>query len=392
MNATSWPLRRVQNCYLRPVTSTLGRKESASAVTAQTPSPARPGAVSETAVTDRAGYQAPPSRATLEDVARLAEVSGKTVSRVISGHPSVTDATRSRVWAAVRLLRFRPNQVARDLRSGGVSTTVGFVIGDLTNPFYSLVAAGIERTLSSESLTMILAGTGDDPAVEARVVGAMLERRVRALLLVPIAPEQSYLEGERQLGTPIVCIDRPAHDLVADSVVFDNRGGAAEAVRSLVTAGHRRIAFIGSAPRLYTQGERLAGYRDALREAGIAVEPNLERMDAPDDQSAEQATRALLAMHDPPTGIFSANNRASIGVVQALKEHPIPMAFIGFDDFDLASALGLTVVAHDPGDMGRQAALLALSRHGDLSGAAHQIVVPTRLIRRGSGEIPPPPR
>ncbi|MEO7058215.1 MAG: LacI family DNA-binding transcriptional regulator [Lapillicoccus sp.] len=342
-----------------------------------------------TSTTDGIGHQPPPSRATLEDVARLAEVSGKTVSRVIAGHPSVTDTTRTRVWEAVRLLRFRPNQVARDLRSGGVSTTVGFVIGDLTNPFYSLVAAGIERTLASESLTMILAGTGDDPTVEARVVGAMLERRVRALLLVPIAPEQSYLEGERQLGTPIVCIDRPAHHLVADSVVFDNRGGAADAVRTLVAVGHRRIGFVGSAPGLYTHGERLSGYRDALREAGITAEPDVERVDAPDDESAERATRALLAMDDPPTAIFSANNRASIGVVRALQSHPEPTAFIGFDDFDLAGALGLTVVAHNAGDMGRLAARLALSRHGDLSGTAHQIVVPTRLVKRGSGEMPP---
>lgn len=382
-------LPRVQNCYLQPVTGTLGREESASALTAKRPSLARSRTDSVTSTTDGNAYQTPPSRATLEDVARLAEVSGKTVSRVISGHPSVADATRTRVWEAVRLLRFRPNQVARDLRSGGVSTTVAFVIGDLTNPFYSLVAAGIERTLTSESLTMILAGTGDDPAVEARVVGAMLERRVRALLLVPIAPEQSYLEGERQLGTPIVCIDRPAHHLVADSVVFDNRGGSAEAVRTLVGVGHRRIGFVGSAPGLYTHGERLAGYRDALREAGIAIEPALERVDAPDDQSAERTARALLAMDDPPTAIFSANNRASIGVIRALREHPEPIAFIGFDDFDLAGALGLTVVAHDPDDMGRQAALLALSRHGDFSGTAQQLIIPTRLVKRGSGEMPP---
>ena len=363
-------------------------------------SPASVGLVTDSVATTRSALLPPPTaarqlgapnRATLEDVARLAGVSGKTVSRVVTGHPSVSVNTREKVWEAARMLRFRPNQLARDLRNGGASTTVGFVIGDLTNPFYSQVADGIEQTLTEQSLTMIVAGTRDDPAVEARVVAAMLERRVRALLLVPISDDQSYLEGERRLGTPIICIDRPARHLVADSVVFDDRSGTADAVRSLIQAGHRRIGFVGSNPTLYTHGNRLTGYRDALREAGISPSQKWERTDAPDDRSAEAATQSLLGMDDPPTAIFSANNRASFGVIRAVRERSAPIAVIGFDDFELAEILGITVVAHDPRDMGRQAALLALSRHGDLSGTAHQLIIPTHLVKRGSGELPPPP-
>jgi LacI family transcriptional regulator len=329
----------------------------------------------------------PLSRARLADVARLAGVSAKTVSRVVSGHRNVSEETRLRVLEAAQRLRFRPNHLARDLRRGGVSTTVAFVMGDLRNPFYSSVAAGIESALAEHALTMIIAATGDDPAQEARVVGAMLERRVRSLLLVPIAVDQSYLDGERQLGTPVVCIDRPAHHLAADSVVFANRDGAAEAVRSLVAHGHRRIAFVGS--DVYTHLERLAGYRQALLEAGIPRSPAWERRDATTTSAAEQAVADLLSAPDPPTAILAGNNRASTGVLRALRDGDRRVAFIGFDDFDLADTLGITVVAHDPEHMGREAVRLALARHSDLAAPPSQAVLPVRLIRRGSGEVRP---
>jgi LacI family transcriptional regulator len=171
------------------------------------------------------------ARATLADVARLAGVSAKTVSRVMSGDGNVSTQTRERVMLASKRLRFRPNNLARNLRHGGVTSTVAFVIGDITNPFYFNVAAGIERELATQGLTMLLATTDDAPGSEAVVVDTLLAQRVRALIIVPIATDQSYLEGERQLGTPVVCVDRPAHHLVADSVVLQNRLGTEMAVR-----------------------------------------------------------------------------------------------------------------------------------------------------------------
>jgi LacI family transcriptional regulator len=330
-------------------------------------------------------------RATVADVARLAGVSGKTVSRVISEHPSVSAETRSRVLEAAQHLRFRPNHLARDLRRGGVSTTVGFVMGDLANPFYSAVAAGIEKVLAEEGLTMVISATADDPSRETAAVTAMLERRVRSLLLVPIADNQSYLDGERQLGTPVVCVDRPARHLAADSVVFANREGAATAVRSLLAHGHRRIAFIGSSPHLYTHGERLAGYRQALLEAGISDSSAWERTDAANASSANRAARELLSLAQPPTAILAGNNRASTGALHAVRDSSRQVAFIGFDDFDLADMLGVTVVAHDAEGMGREAARLALIRQNDPGATSTQIELPTHLVHRGSGETSPPP-
>lgn len=330
------------------------------------------------------------ARATLADVARLAGVSAKTVSRAISDDGSVSEATRQRVMSAAKRLRFRPNNLARNLRHGGVTSTVAFVIGDITNPFYFNVAAGIEKELATRGLTMLLATTDDAPGSEAVVIDTLLSQRVRALILVPIATDQSYLEGERQLGTPVVCVDRPAHNLVADSVVLQNRVGTAEAVRSLLAVGHRKIGFICSPAGLYTHQERLAGYRGALREAGIIDSEKWERLESVPGPSAEESARNLLAMDDPPTAIIAGNNRASLGVFRELFSRNTKVAFLGFDDFELADSLGVSVVAYDTMELGRQAAQLVMHRLEDPNGPPRQIEIPTHVIRRGSGEIPPP--
>ncbi|CAN5257528.1 LacI family DNA-binding transcriptional regulator [soil metagenome] len=329
------------------------------------------------------------TRATISDVARLAVVSTKTVSRVFATPETVSAPTRDRVLAAAKQLRFRPNNLARSLRRGGVSSTVAFVMGDITNPFYFQLAAGIERELAGSGLTMILATTDDSAEGEQVVVDALLAQRVRALILVPVADDQGYLEGERQLGTPVVCIDRPARNLLADSVVLQNHAGMREAVRALTALGHRRIGFISNTGHLYTQAERLAGYREALAEAGIPDSRRYERSIGFGAQ-LEQAIVDLLELPEPPTAIVAGNNRGSAAAIRVLRDRPENTAFIGFDDFELADALGITVVAHDAIEMGRTAARLVIERLDDPSGFTRQIEAPVRLVRRGSGEIGPP--
>ena len=330
------------------------------------------------------------SRATLADVARLAGVSSKTVSRVFAGAGNVSAETRERVLGSAKRLRFRPNNLARSLRRGAVSNTVAFVIGDLTNPFYFHVAAGIERELAASGLTMVLATTDDTPESEEVVVDALLAQRVRALLLIPVADDQSYLDGERQLGTPVISVDRPARNLLADSVVLANRQGMADAVRSLTALGHRKIGFVSNPSAMYTLRERLAGYREALREVGVTDTARWERIDDDPAISAEQAVRDLLDRADPPTAIVAGNNRASAGAVRVLRDREPAVAFIGFDDFELADALGISVVGYDTMELGRTAARLALERLADPSDFTKQLEIPTRVIHRGSGEIPPP--
>lgn len=328
-------------------------------------------------------------RPTLADVARLSGVSAKTVSRVFSEPEMVRGATRERVVAAAARLKFRPNALARDLRRGGVTNTVAFVIGDLTNPFYANVAAGAERELAECGYTMLLATTADAAASEARILDTLLAQRVRALLLIPVAGDQSYLAHERELGTPIVAVDRPPRDLVADSVVLANRSGMSSAVRSLTALGHRRIGFVSNPSFMYTLDERLAGYREALAEVGVTGTEKWERRANDPGLTTDDAVRSLLEMDEPPTAIVTGNNRATIAALRVLRDGYEHVALIGFDDFDLAEMLGVSVVAYDTMELGRAAAKLALKRLDSPSGPAHRIEIPTRVVHRGSGEIPP---
>jgi LacI family transcriptional regulator len=326
------------------------------------------------------------SRATTADVAALAGVSLKTVSRVFGGSPGVSAKTTEKVQRAARELKFRPNFIARELRTGGISTTVGFVIGDLGNPFYSKVAAGVERVLAQAGLTMLLAATDDESRHEASVVQSMLERGVLALLLVPISGDHSYLQTANPARVPVVAVDRPLNNASSDAVVFSNRLGAADAVRLLIDSGHRHIGFVGSSAGLYTHGERVFGYRQALEEAGIQRDPAFERTDAPTVESAAAATEQLLELATPPTAIFAGNNRAAVGVYTVLRSLNARIGMVGFDDFELADALGITVVSHDPMQMGAAAAELALARLAESQHpkAFETIEIPTTLTLRTS--------
>ncbi len=218
------------------------------------------------------------NRATLDDVARLAGVSSKTVSRVFSNRELVAPETVERVLGAAKRLRFRPNTLARSLRRGGSTNTFGFIMGELGNPFYYKVAAGIEKELAANGFALLVATTDDTAEGEERVADALLAQRVGALLLIPVADDQSYLEGERHLGTPVIAIDRPARNLVADSIVLENHRGVYDATTRLLARGHRRIGYVCNPASVYTQSERLRGYRDALAAYGIHDSARWERL------------------------------------------------------------------------------------------------------------------
>ncbi|MEU1972700.1 LacI family DNA-binding transcriptional regulator [Microbacterium sp. NPDC019599] len=327
-------------------------------------------------------------RATLDDVARLAGVSAKTVSRVYSHRDKVAPQTVERVLSAGKRLRFRPNTIARTLRRGGASSTVGFIMGELRNPFYYTIAAGIEKELAGAGYTLVVATTDDSEEGEERVADTLLAQRVGALMLVPVGEDQSYLEGERQLGTPVIAIDRPARNLVADAVVLDNRAGAYEATRHLLGHGHRRIAYVCNPASVYTQTERCRGYREAMAESGL-TDARLEILLDDTSVPPDVVVRQLLEREDPPTAIFAGNNRMCVGALRAMRDVGATPALIGFDDFDTADILGVTVVTHDPVELGRRAAQLAIERMADPAGFTTRIELPTRLLVRGSGERPP---
>ncbi|MEJ1154639.1 LacI family DNA-binding transcriptional regulator [Microbacterium marmarense] len=325
-------------------------------------------------------------RATAEDVAALAGVSAKTVSRVFNQRELVHPETAERVMSAAKRLRFRPNTLARGLRRGGGTNTVGLIVGELGNPFYYKVASGLEQELAPHGFGLLVATTDDTVEGEQRVADILLSQRISALAIIPVSDDQSYLEGERQLGTPIVAIDRPATNLVADSVVLSNDAGSYGATKRLLQHGHRRISYVCNPASIYSQTERVAGYRRAMREAGTDPTP-WERLE--DDRSLppERAIADLLTLATPPTALICGNNRMTIGALRAMRAlGDTSTALIGFDDFDTADVLNVSVITYDPHELGRQAARVAIERMHDLTGVARQLILPTHVIERGTGE------
>jgi LacI family transcriptional regulator len=328
-------------------------------------------------------------RPTLTQVAALAGVSLKTASRALNQEPNVAPSTGRRVRDAADLLGYRLNGIARELRRGATSALVGLVSGDLTNPFYSAVASGIERELRQHGLLLITANNDEDAMLERSLVDAFLERRVRALLVIPSADDHEYLAVEGNHGVPFVFLDRPPDGLAADAVLIDNVGGARSAGEHLLAAGHRRVALVADLVRMAPQRGRIDGFVGAMRAAGNDDWEPFIRTDVHDVRHAERTVRELLVLDPAPTAIFTTNNRLTTGALRAMRGLAEPPALVGFDDFDLADVLGTTVVAHDMTALGREAARLAHERISGHSGPARTIVISTSIIARGSGERPP---
>jgi LacI family transcriptional regulator len=326
----------------------------------------------------------------MRDVARTAGVSLKTVSRVINDEAGVAAVTAERVGSAIAELGYERNDLARSLRHGTSSGTLGLVIEDVRNPFYSAIAQAVETAARDRGLLLITASAREDPAREHELVTALLRRRVDALLLVPAGPDHRYVFGNGG-HVHAVFLDRPPGMIEADTVLVDNAGGARRAVEHLVAHGHTRIACVSDDAELFTARERLAGFRAALADAGLEEDAALVITGNRDADEAEAAVRRLLALpeHRRPTALLAANNRNTVGALRALAAHERSLALVGFDDFELADVLGVTVVRSDPGLMGERAAARAFSRLDGDERPPQRDTIPTTLVARGSGEVRP---
>ena len=326
------------------------------------------------------------------DVARAAEVSLKTVSRVFNNEPGVTPQTADRVRHAIALLDFRRNDMARGLRQGSTSRTLGLLIEDVANPFYSAITRAVEEVARRSGFLVITSSSDEDPVRERTLVGMLCERRVDGLILVPAGADHSYLIPEMQTGTPVVFLDRPPGNIDGDMVLIDNRGGARTATEHLLAQGHRRVGMIGDDLSVFTAVERLAGYRAALCAHRIPFDESLVLLGANDIASGERATQELLVQEDPATAIFCANNRITVGALRVLyRGGSRGVALVGFDDFELAVMLEVpvTVVAYDPAELGRRAAELLCARIDGDERPPQRVVLPTHLVPRGSGKVKP---
>lgn len=342
-----------------------------------------------TTATAVAEAPAPRPRARLIDVAIAAGVSAKTVSRVINDEAGVLPDTRDRVLRAVRGLGFVPDRSARELKRRDADT-IGILIDAISDPFFAAFVSVVEELAVAEGLSVIFASTGYDAARERAQLDRLTGHRLAGLIVAPVAVAAATLAGLRT-RFPVACVDRVRSGI--DAVVIDDFGAAAEATAALLAHGHRRVAFLGEDVPYPTVGDRLAGYRSALEAAGVPFDPTLvvtrERF------AREGATGAvrLLAAADAPTALLCATSLAAMSVVRVVRANGLRMpALVSFGDFTLAEVLepGITYVDHDPRLLAIAAFRLLRERAIRPDEGPARIVVPTRLVPRGSGEVAGP--
>lgn len=333
-------------------------------------------------------------RATMRDVAALAGVSLKTVSRVVNREPGVSDDLREKVERAVERLDYTHNLTASNLRrSHGRTGVVGALVQDVSNSFSVSLLRSLEDAARERHCVVLAASIDEETERERSLVADLIARRVDGLIIMPSTQDQSYLAAEVRAGLPAVFVDRPPRGVMADAVLVDNRRAAREGVKHLLSAGHRRVAALVDLTSIPTAADRLRGYEAALRSAGIKPDPRLVVSGLRTSEEAQAALTTLMTGADPPTAVFACRNILSVGAIRALRSLGLShrVALVGFDDFPLADLMNppLTVVRQDVRTIGRRAAELLFARiEGDRSPPKQLITTPV-LVPRGSGEIRP---
>ncbi|MDH2414309.1 LacI family DNA-binding transcriptional regulator [Nocardioides sp. CER19] len=321
---------------------------------------------------------------TIRDVAAAAQVSPATVSRVLNGKVEVAEELRQRVVAAVGELGYRPNGLARSLRTRATSV-LGVVIADVTNPFFTAMVRGIEDVAQAAGYSVVLANSDEDLDKERRYLEVAAAEQMAGVVLAPASSRGTDVSLLQQYRIPLVTVDRQLAGLDVDSVSIDNQLAAREATEHLVAQGCRRIAFVSGPSATSTGQRRLAGYRAALRAADLPSGAELVKRADFRAEGGYDATIELLRSAERPDGLLVSNNLMALGALRALQEMgidvPGEIAFASFDGIEWARALRptLTVVEQPTYEIGRRAAELLLARVAGETGPAQRVVLPAEL-------------
>jgi LacI family transcriptional regulator, galactose operon repressor len=336
--------------------------------------------------TRRADLESAP---TIKHVAERARVSTATVSRVLSGGGGVRRELIESVQEAVRALDYHPNRVARNLRVR-TTRTIGLIIPDIQNPFFTSVVRGIEDVLQADGYTLLLGNTDDNQERERVYLSTLRAEGVAGIILVTADGRTPELRRLLKAKVPLIVIDRVPPGLNVDAVTVANSEGAREATAHLIALGHRRIGFIGGPAHLSTASERQAGFEGALRAAGYASAPELIKYGDFRQTGGYRAMLELLSLAEPPTAVFITNNLMTLGALQAIHERglsiPDDIGIISFDDMSWATSLQppLTAVAQPTYDLGAAAAELLLARMREPDRPVRRVVLNTQLMIRSS--------
>lgn len=313
----------------------------------------------------------PMVKTTIGDVARHAQVSQATVSRVLNGKENVDASLRERVLLAVQELGYKPSRIARRLRKES-HDVIGLIVSDIQNPHFVSLIKGVEETAYNHDMNLLLCSTGEDSERLSKYIDVMRAEAVAGIIVVPTCDEDVELfDSLREYNIPIVILDRTIEGYEADVVRSDNEGGAHCIVTHLLELGYRRIAIIH--PDIRTGYERFEGYATALAQYGIEVDPALVQNKGPHIEDGYHSTLALFETVEPPEAIFTATNLLTIGALRALRELkirvPEDVALVGFDDLPWVEefATPVTVVAQSTHELGRIAVEVLLRRLGDMA-------------------------
>jgi len=330
--------------------------------------------------------------ATIREVAERAGVSTMTVSRVINNSGYTSREARSRVEAASAELGYVPNALARSLRFKQTKT-LALVLSDITNPFFTTIARGVEDVANRHGFNVIFGNTDESETKQAEYLNILVQKQVDGVLLVPALSTEAPVAFLRNRGVPAVVLDRRVPECSTDGVRGDSEQGGYELTKLLLGLGHRCIAILSGPPEVSTAADRVAGYQRALAEAGLDCDPALILHGRLRQEGGYQMTQQVLALAPRPTALFAANNFIAIGAYRALGAAglrvPDDMAMVAFDDLPAALILEpfLTVAAQPAYEMGQIATELLLARlSGKAPDGCQEIVLPVEIIvRRSSG-------
>ncbi|BCB77996.1 LacI family DNA-binding transcriptional regulator [Phytohabitans flavus] len=330
-----------------------------------------------------------PSRARIADVAEIAGVSRTTVSHALSGRRPVSDEARAKVLAAVKELNYRANQLAVGLRKARTQT-IAFVMPDITNPFYPMVARGVQDAIRDAGYQVVVCSTDGDADREAAFISDMVGRAVDGLIVDLFRTPGEYVQSLVGGHTPVVILG-PLKAPIGDRVHGDDKVSVAEATRHLLRRGRTRIAFVGGLPGVGPADSRLSGYEDALLGAGLPIVPELVIRCDYTRQGGRAAVAAALDAGLDFDAIVCANDLGAIGAIDALRAAgravPDDVAVTGFDDIDAAALVHpqLTTIDNRAYEKGTVCGRLLLQRiTGELTGPFRDIVVPGALNVRES--------
>ncbi len=334
-------------------------------------------------------------RSSMRQVAEMAGVAMSSVSRVLSGHPDVSPAMRERVMEAVNRLGYEPDLLAQSLRRQA-TRSVGFVVGDISNPLLAEITLGAETTLREAGYSMLLTNSENDPALDAGHVRLLMQRRVDGLLLSLASEDHPETVAMlAQLDAPIVLIDRELpRNVRASAVLSDHRTGMRAAVRHLLELGHRRIGLILGQPMRFSRERRL-GLEEAYRE--LALAPTYQTLEGElGSAHGRSATSRLLEGPEPPTAIVAGGNQILVGTLEELQRRGrrvgADISLVSCDAISITELFKppIAVVRRDNRELGRRAAQLLL-RHLEGDEVPQEVVLPTEFVPRASCAPPAEP-